>query len=112
MEQNEKHLLTIKTSRITSIKGFFFPMEYIFSEVDGKLKIIKVTRNWIGQRTSTKEIALHFGAKGVILRKLKFANYSGDIYGRFWSSDIKKVKEILQKYKPKSSFQHWSDTWF
>lgn len=111
MEQNEKHLLTIKTSRITSIKGFFFPMEYIFSEVDGKLKIIKVTRNWIGQRTSTKEIALHFGAKGVILRKLKFANYSGDIYGRFWSSDIKKVKEILQKYKPKKALKPLQYLW-
>lgn len=111
MEQNEKHLLTIKSSRISSLKSLFFPMEYHFYENGNSLYIIMITKNWIGQKTSEKESPSFFRAKGFILRKLYFISQR-NLYGRFWGGDVRKAKKILEQYIPKSRQLEWSDTWF
>jgi hypothetical protein len=112
MEENkEKHLLTIKSSRISSLKSLFFPMEYNFFEINGRLMVFMITKNWLGQKTTEQESCHFFRAKGFILRKLYFTT-NNRYYGRFWSSDVKKAKKLLLQYISKSNQLEWSDTWF
>lgn len=109
-------LLVIKTSRLTSFKGMFFPMKYEFvKDENGKLIITLISRNWIGQKTRVKESAVYFAIKGIILRKLYFSRTSktkGYVYGRFWFSDCKKAKNIMEEYTSPQSRIEWSDVWF
>lgn len=112
MEQNEKLLLEIKASRISSMKSLFFPMEYHFYEIDGQLCIFSITKNWIGQKTSSKDFSSFFSAKGLILRKLDFGINKHYCYGRFWGGDVRKAKKLLEQYTPTSRRLQWSDAWF
>jgi len=111
MAQDEKLLLEIKASRISSIKSLFFPMEYRFYEIDGQLCIFSITKNWIGQKTSNRDFSSFFRAKGLILRKLYFVS-NMHCYGRFWGGDVRKAKKLLEQYTPTSSRLEWSDAWF
>ena len=87
-------------------------MKYDFYEDEkGKLLVIETTKNWIGQKTTHKQIIKHFKIKGLILRNIGFTN-SKYSYGRFWSSDCKKVKMILEEYIPKNKRLEWSNRWF
>lgn len=106
-------LLTVKSSRISSLKSLFFPMKYDFiKDEGGSFIIIMTTRNWIGQKTSTREITTKFSAKGIILRKLNFSYGTSKKYGRFWFTDCKKVKRLMEQEVPLARRAEWSDTWF
>jgi len=105
-------LLTVKSSRISSLKSLLFPMQYDFYKDDnGKLLVVQTTKNWIGQKTIHKQMVKIFKIKGVILRNIIFtkSKYS---YGRFWSSDCKKVQNILEEYTPENKRIEWSNSWF
>lgn len=111
MEENQKIMLIVKSSRISSFKSLFFPMEYHFYEDNSRIKIVTITKNWIGQKTQKMDFATLFRAKGVVLRKLYFlTNTNG--YGRFWFNDVRRVKKLIEKYVPETSRIEWSDAWF
>lgn len=111
MEHNEKHLLTVQTSRISSLKSLFFPMKLEFYDDNGRLLINQISRNWIGQKTTKQCSRIDYIVRGFVLRKI-YLTVKTDNYGRFWFWNIKKVTKILEKYTPKSSRGKWSDTWF
>lgn len=105
-----ENLLTVKSSRISSLKSLFFPAKFEFNvDERGNLKVYSTTRNWIGQKTKKKEIVGHVRIKGFILRKVRFSGNT-NTYGRFWFSDCKKISQLL-KEKGEGSLE-WSDTWF
>jgi hypothetical protein len=118
MEQNEEKervlLLVVKSSRISSLKSLFFPMEYHFYDVGGRLRVQRITKNWIGQK-STHVFQLYptasFFAKGIILRTMSFSVESDD-YGLFWRGSVKKVRNIIEQYIKPNARRRWSDTWF
>lgn len=105
-------VLTVKASRISSLKSIFFPMRYDFYKDDkNNIKVIGTTKNWIGQKTTHKQSISHFRIKGFILRKMTFTA-TRYYYGRFWAGDCKKVKILFEEYIPETNRLEWSDTWF
>src|SRR5438445_87858 len=81
MENNEKLLLSISSTRISiSPKRILFPMKYDFYEENDKLVIVMTTKNLIGQETTSREFPTFFKAKGILFRKLHFIN-EGRAYG-------------------------------
>lgn len=106
-----KPILTVKTSRISSLKSLFWPLKMEFYEVNGTLQALQTRRNFIGQKDTESVMPSIFEAKGIILRKLELGA-SRETYGRFWAWNVRKVKNLIKKYIPKTDLIRMTDQWF